>query len=350
VTSRSVQGLKRRLRQWQSRLTLPAPRGAERVARVAINMRPARSSWGGGSEWVRQTARFLAARGYDVGFDLRRHTDAIILVDPRVGGLVEFGPDEIEQYRRTTPGVFCLHRVNENDQRKGTSHVDRLLAEANRVADHTVFISEWLRDYHAERWFDRARAHSVITNGADPAIYHPIGSGDMTAGEPMRLVTHHWSDNWKKGFAVYQEIDRLIAEGLLKDVTFQVIGRWPKEVRWRASTTVAPVRGARLAALLRAAHVYVTASAWEPGGMHFIEGAQCGLPVLYHADGGGIVEVARRFGIAFRDDVGSAIEQMRQEYLKLRQTVLQDAPCGNGMSLAYAALIQRGIVRRRNPL
>ena len=350
MTAGRGNGLTRRLRRWQSRLTLPARDSAAPVARVAINMRPAPSSWGGGSEWVRQMARFLAARGYAVGYDLKRHTDAIILVDPRVGGLVEFGPDEIDQFRRKAPGVFCLHRVNENDQRKGTAHVDRLLAEANRVADHTVFISEWLRDYHAERWFDRARPHSIITNGADPAIYHPIGSADMRAGEPMRLVTHHWSDNWNKGFAVYQEIDRLIAEGLLKDVTFQVIGRWPREIGWRAATTVAPVRGARLAGRLRGAHVYVTASAWEPGGMHFIEGAQCGLPVLYHADGGGIVEVAQRFGVSFRDDVGSAIEQMRQDYPKLRQTVLQDAPCGSAMSLAYTALIQRGIVRRRNPL
>lgn len=344
-----MQELKRRLRRWQTRLAPPSRSVVERVAHVAINMRPATSSWGGGSEWVRQMAQFLAARGYAVTFDLRRRVDAIILVDPRVGGLVEFGPDEIQEYKRRIPDVFCLHRVNENDQRKGTTHVDRLLAEANRVADHTVFISEWLRDYHAERWFDRTRPHGVITNGADPAIYHPIGSAELAATEPMRLVTHHWSDNWNKGFAVYQEIDRLIAEGLLKEVTFQVVGRWPKEVRWRAAMTVAPVRGARLAALLRRAHVYVTASSWEPGGMHFIEGAQCGLPVLYHADGGGIVEVARRFGISFRDDVGSAIEQMRQEYPKLRQAVLHDAPSGDAMSVAYARLIQRGIVRQRSP-
>lgn len=310
-------------------------------------MRPAAGSWGGGSEWVRQMAQFLAARGYAVAFDLRGRPDAVILADPRVGGLVEFGPEEIRQYKRSVPGAFCLHRVNENDQRKGTAHVDRLLAEANRVADHTVFISAWLRDYHAERWFDRARPHSVITNGADPAIYHPIGGEAMTAGEPMRLVTHHWSDNWNKGFAVYQEIDRLIADKRLQGVELRVIGRWPTEVRWRAASTVGPVRGARLAALLRQAHVYVTASLWEPGGMHFIEGAQCGLPLLYHRDGGGIVEVAERFGIGFRDDVESAVEQMRQAYSKLREAVLHDGPSGDAMALAYARVIQQGIVRQR---
>lgn len=336
------------LARWRlQRLGVPRPRTAT-VARVAINMRPAGGSWGGGSEWVRQTARFLTARGYAVAFDLARQPDAIVLADPRVGGLVGFGPDEIEQYKRRVPGVFCLHRVNENDQRKGTSHVDRLLAEANRVADHTVFISEWLRDYHAERWFDRARPHTVITNGADPAIYHPVGSADLAPTEPMRLVTHHWSDNWNKGFAVYREIDRLIAARRLERVELRVIGRWPSEVRWQAATTVGPVSGVQLGSLLRQAHVYVTASRWEPGGMHFIEGAQCGLPLLYHRDGGGIVEVAQRFGIPFGDDIETAIEQMRQAYPKLREAVLHDGPSGDAMALAYARLIQQGIVRQRS--
>ena len=43
--------------------------------------------------------------------------------------------------------------------------MDRFLAESNRVADHTVFVSEWLRDYHGERWFDLGKPHSVIVPG-----------------------------------------------------------------------------------------------------------------------------------------------------------------------------------------
>ena len=80
--------------------------------------------------------------------------------------------------------------------------------------------------------------------------------------------------------------------------------------------------------------------------MHFIEGIQCGLPVLYQADGGGIVEVAQRFGMFFRGDVRHAILDMRTRYSQWRQAVLADPPSGDRMCLEYRSLIQRLIVDR----
>jgi glycosyltransferase involved in cell wall biosynthesis len=300
-------------------------------------MRPVDSPWGGGNWWLTQTADELRAHGYDVRFDLRREPAGIVLVDPRVGGNVGFGAEEIEQHSEAR----VLHRINECDLRKGTNEIDALLAEANRVADHTVFISAWLRDYHAERWFDLSRPHSVIPNGADDAVFNPRGGAEWRPGEPLRLVTHHWSDNPLKGFDVYEEIDRLIADGTLPDTELWVVGRWPAAIEWRAARTFPPTTGVELAGLLRQCHVYVTASRWEPGGMHHVEGAQCGLPVLYHEDGGGIVEAASRYGIGFRDDVAGAIGEAREHYAALRQRVLADPPSGEKMTAAYRELIER---------
>ena len=101
-----------------------------------------------------------------------------------------------------------------------------------------------------------------------------------------------------------------------------MIGRWPAAIEWRAARTFPPTTGTELADLLRQCHLYVTASRWEPGGMHHVEGAQCGLPVLYHEDGGGIVEAASRYGIGFRDDVAGAIGAARERYPELRRRVL----------------------------
>jgi glycosyltransferase involved in cell wall biosynthesis len=284
--------------------------------------------------------RHLGHAGYSVSFDLDGPLDAIVLVDPRVGGNVGFGADEIAAYRARNTGVRCLHRVNECDLRKETSFMDDLLATTNEVADHTVFISEWLRDYHAERWFDRSRPHSVIHNGADPSIFHPVGSAELTPGGSMRIVTHHWSDNRLKGFDVYQEVDRLIAAGDVEGAELWVIGRWPAACEWQAARTFAPVAGSGLGELLRQGHVYLTASRWEPGGMHHVEGAQCGLPLLYHEDGGGIVELASRYGISYRDDVAGAIGEMRARYGELRERVLERAPAGDSMCAGYRRLIQ----------
>jgi hypothetical protein len=74
--------------------------------------------------------------------------------------------------------------------------------------------------------------------------------------------------------------------------------------------------------------------------MHHVEGAQCGLPVLYHEDGGGIVELASRYGIGYRDDVAGAISEMRKRYGELRQAVLEHAPSGDLMCARYGELIQ----------
>jgi glycosyltransferase involved in cell wall biosynthesis len=306
-----------------------------------MNMVPTGGPWGGGNQWLRQMVPFLRRHGYAVSFDLRTPVDAIVMIDPRVGGLVTFGPDDIRSYKARHPRVRCLHRINECDKRKGTADMDKRLADANAVADYTVFVSRWLRDYHAERWFDRDRPHMAIYNGADPSVFHPIGGAVFPGTGPLRLVTHHWSNNWNKGFGEYQEVDRLIASGALPDLEFWFIGRAPSAVRWAAARTFDPMPSARVAARLRECHMYLTASQWEPGSMHHVEAAQCGLPVIYHENGGGIVESARTYGVAFRDDVAAAIACARADYPALRRRVLAQAPSGAEMASAYLRIIQR---------
>lgn len=303
-------------------------------------MKPLDRPWGGGNWWLSQMVARLEDGGYDVRFDLRRNPDCVVLVDPRVGGNVVFGAAEIVRRKERRPGTRYLHRINECDLRKGTNEIDALLAEANRGADHTVFISGWLRDYHAERWFDVSRPHSVILNGADPDVFHAHGGAELDPAGTMRLVTHHWSDNPMKGFDVYEEVDGSIADGRLEGVELWVIGRWPESYEWRAARTFPPTTGDELAGLLRQCHVYLTASRWEPGGMHHVEGAQCGLPVLYHEDGGGIVELASRYGIAYRDDVAGAIAEMRARYPELRRRVVEQPPSGTAMCADYVRLIE----------
>jgi glycosyltransferase involved in cell wall biosynthesis len=319
------------------------------IASVAFNLTPVEKSWGGGNQWLRQMSNYLRFTGYETHFDLRHQPDCLVLSHFGLTGRSAFSLDEIKAHLQANPRCHVIHRINDNDARKGTGEMNARLAAYDEIADHRVFISEWLRDHHAERWFDRSKPHSVIINGADAAAFHPVGSAVWKPGAPLRLVTHHWSDNWAKGFKVYEEVDRLIATGELRDVELWVIGRWPREIQWRAARTFEPAHGEALARLLRQCHAYLTASLWEPGGMHFIEGAQCGLPVLFHEDGGGIVEVARRFGLGFRDSVGGAIEALRSRYAGLREAVLSDPPSGDAMALQYRMLLQRILAGGGNP-
>ena len=292
--------------------------------------------------FVSQFAGYLKARGYDVCFELKPGVDVIVLIDPRMDLQNKaFGMEEILDYKDRHPGAKVLHRINECDQRKATSFMDELLAQANKAADYTVFISKWLRDYHARRWFTVDRPHCVIYNGADPRVFHPVGRGHYRDGDVFRVVTHHWSNNVLKGFDVYGEIDEALARGQLEGVEFLLIGRWPDGTEWKATELMEPIHGVALAQALRRCHAYVTASRWEPCGMRHVEGAQCGLPMLYHSAGGGIVEAGERYGIAFDDgQVVGAIEQMRRSYDTYSRKVLEAMPCGDRMVMDFANVVQ----------
>lgn len=306
---------------------------------ISFNMKPVKGPWGGSSPFVHQLADLLKAWGCRICFDLSPGVDVIVLIDPRKASNKPYDVDDILAYRARNPGVKVLHRVNECDARKGTDFMDDLLEHASTVADETVFISEWLRDYFVEKWFDATRAHSVIYNGADPIIYHPVARRGLDPQKPLRVITHHWSNHWMKGFDVYQEIDERIADGRLENVQLVVVGRWPDDLNWKTAETHAPCTGKKLAKILRTADLYVTASKREPCGMHHVEGAQCGLPLLYHEDGGGINEAGRKYGIGFTDDVAAAIEQMRADFPFYYKRVLQHMPSGSAMCREYAATI-----------
>lgn len=286
-----------------------------------------------------QLVAYLRARGHSVSHRLWPWTDRILLVAPRPFQNVTFDVPDIRRFKARRPSVRCIHRINQTNAGRGTSNVDDLFKSANEVADATVFISEWVRDYFAARWFALDRPHAVIYNGADVSTFYPSPAAWEPAREPCRLVTHHWSDNWNKGFRVYQAVDRMIADGALPGFGLTVIGRWPKEVAWRAAATHPPAPPSAMGEHLRRHHLYLTAAVAEAGGMHHIEGAQCGLPLVYHANGGGIVELGRQYGVVFEDNVQEALLAARARYAELRDKVLRLAPSGLRMCQQYEAIL-----------
>jgi len=314
---------------------------------VAISLAPTRSPWGGSSPFVWQLVRTLNRRGYRVRFDLRETPSCVVMIDPRMDHSAKrFGLEEIRRFRELHPGVPVVHRVNECDQRKGTDDIDALLGELHALSTHTVFISKWLRDYFVQQWFDPKKPHSVIYNGADPGVFHPIGNKPPGDG-PFIFVTHHWSAHHLKGFDVYREFDAMLAAGEFPNARLRVIGRWSDKIKWESAELIGPLHGHALAERLRECHIYLTASRWEPCGMHHVEGAQCGLPMLYHEDGGGIVEAGLKYGMGFRHNLREAARSMMERHAEFRRLVLTNPPSGDRMALDFVDLIQKLIVLSR---
>lgn len=320
--------------------------GTEPPVTVAFNMRWRRGPYGGGNQWLGQIAPYLKRCGYRTVAELNEGVDCVLGTHAGLKGGLVFSYDEVMRAKEGNPRLRCIQRINDNDIRKGTTEMDAYLAECNKAADHTVFVSKWLRDYHAERWFDCLLPHSVIHNGADPAVFHPFGGSVWNQGDPLRLVTHHWSDNPAKGFPIYVALDAAIAEGKLPGVELWIVGRWPKNIQWRSARTFSACSGDALASVLRQCHVAVTASRYEPGAMHPVEAMQCGLPLLYTADTGGTVELGREFGILLEDDFKDALNSLRERYAELRSSVLLRAPSGDVMCAAYRRLVQQLLCSR----
>lgn len=293
--------------------------------KVAFGMRSYEGTWGGGNRFGKTFVAGLTASGATVVNRLNTpDIDIITLTDPRKGAEgAFFRDDEIARYlllrnRR----AIVIQRVNECDERKGTTGVNRRLRDANLLVDHTVFISSWLRDLLVAQGLP-CRSRSVIHNGADRRIFHPGGYRPWDGNEPLRLVTHHWGGNWNKGFDVYQRLDRLLERDPWHGrVAFTYVGNLPQGFRFENAAHVAPLDGEGLADELRRHHVYLTASQNEPAGMHHIEGACCGLPLLYR-DSGALPEYCQGFGVMFSgDDFEARLEEMCESYDTWRQRMI----------------------------
>lgn len=285
--------------------------------KIMFNRQLRRSPWGGGAHFMSSFVDYLRGKGHVVVFQLEDGIDKIFMMDPRPE---EGGYDftQLARYKATNPRVEIIHRINECDKRKGTDEIDRLLLVSNRLADRTIFISSWLRDYFFQRGLKRPS--DVVYNGCNTEFFYP-DPDRQEFHDPIRIVTHHWSDNWLKGFDAYKDIDELCESD--KRFQFTYVGRYSNRYQPRATRIVDPLYGSDLGSELRKHDVYITASRWEPCGMHHIEGAASGLPVLYHRDGGGIVEGCQTHGEMFhdRDSMISALEKIVSNYSSYRSKI-----------------------------
>ena len=79
-----------------------------------------------------------------------------------------------------------------------------------RIADVVVFVSSWLRNYYLKQYRLNNINSIPILNGVDETIFKPSDTKELTL--PLRIVTHHWSSNYYKGFHIYNKLDKFVAE------------------------------------------------------------------------------------------------------------------------------------------
>jgi glycosyltransferase involved in cell wall biosynthesis len=176
----------------------------------------------------------------------------------------------------------------------------------------------------------------------DPAFFSAEGGEVYQPGRRMKVVTHHWSNGFAKGWDIYERLDHLLGVapfGSLFEFTY--IGRLPWGATLSNAQHVDVLDGQALAAELRRHHLYLTASRNEAAGNHFLEGMQCGLPVLFLRSGG-TPEYCEPYGIGFSPiDFEEKLLEAIGRYDELRGRVLgRDYPA-QAMAEEYLNLFER---------
>ena len=319
------------------------------MVKVAIGYHIQTGPWGGGNAFARSLRDHILSIGGSVVHTLDdKNIDIILLTDPRgFSPQVSFHAGSIIRHVLfKNPNALVVHRINECDERKGTKNMNRLLRAANYAADHTVFIGSWLKKLSVWR---AGSPNSTILNGADNRIFNRSKYMPWNGEEKLRLVTHHWGGNSLKGSDVYRTLDTMMGSSRWeKRVSFTFIGNLPEDLRLLNTRVLPPMNAHQLAEEISKHHVYLTGSQNEPAGMHHIEGALCGLPLIFRRSGA-LPEYCEGFGLPFHKlkEFESSLERMLVEYQFFKNKMVAYPHTAEKMCTAYVDLFDRLLSDRR---
>ncbi|MBE3092231.1 MAG: glycosyltransferase [Actinobacteria bacterium] len=286
--------------------------------KISIGSNIMDSPWGGGNQFAINLKNYLILEGWKVIDNLKDNDiDIIIMTEPRKNLLsCKYNQKDIARYLVKKPDTIVVHRINECDERKETRNVNNYLKRANKVADFTVFVSNFVKTIFIDNGIINTDKYRVIRSGANKEIFNIDNRAKWNRKENIKLVTHHWSSNYFKGFDIYKFVNNLIGEDLdgIK-LEFMYIGNVPKDLLLDKTNIVSPLKGRDLVKKIKENHIYLTASINEPAGNHFLEGASCGLPVLFR-NSGGTPEYLDGYGVPFngREDFLDKFKEFINSY------------------------------------
>jgi len=269
--------------------------------KISIGYRIQEGAFGGGNQFAQVLAAHLQQMGHSVYHDLSCPDLDIILFTEPDRALLSCAYDHhdiIHYLRWQNPRALVVHRLNNTSQARDDAQLsfNQFRLAANRVADYTVFVSQWVYEQYAAAGYD-PKSYAIVYNGGNRALWqNPM---PPPPSPPLKIVTHHWSTHKNKGHEIYQALDRLLDDPQWRgQLEFTFIGRLPPDLTFKNTRHLPPLHGAALAQELHQHHIYLTASQYEAGPNHCIEGALCGLPLLY-IESGAMPEYSAGYGIGF---------------------------------------------------
>jgi len=282
--------------------------------KIYLNREPVTGPWGGGNKTVSRLSERLLQDGHKVVYRLQPDIDLIFCFDPRPNSFGEWYQHFLEY--KNQHGCKLIQRVGD----LGT-HGKPELAELVRLtaphSDFLIFPSEWAREKSGFSGDNCA----VIHNGPLEDFHSFKKQKDI--GKKIRVVAHHWSTNPKKGFKFYSQLDEAIANN--DALEFLYIGRLPEGLKFKNSRYIeASGDNEFLAKTIAEQDIYLTASEEEAGANHVLEAMACGLPIVYHENGGSIPNYCNEYGISYgsTEEMFQAIDGVSNNYSLYKTKVM----------------------------
>ena len=179
--------------------------------KISIGTNIKEGPWGGGNLFAKNLKIFLEESGHDVYDNLLvDDLDIILITEPRkTSESSAFTHIDVKRYLDyVNDKTIVIHRINECDERKNTNYVNKYIIQANKIADQTIFVSEWLKSVYVKQGINE-KNNNVILAGSNRDIFNSNNFTPWTSDKKLRIVTHHWGANWNKGFEVYDKLDKL---------------------------------------------------------------------------------------------------------------------------------------------
>ncbi len=278
--------------------------------KIYINREPVSGPWGGGNKTLQALIDRIKDEGSQVTFDLSESDiDIIFCFDPRPNSYGVWYQDFLN-YREINKNTKIVQRVGDIGTHS-KPELTQLVFQSIQFSDFIIFPSSWARDAIQFKGPNCA----IVKNSPMPIFYKNRQDLNIDSKNKVRIVTHHWSTNPKKGFDVYSDLCQYIKN---KDnIEFSYIGRVPDNFdKTVFSEYIEPQDETSLSNILPQYDIYVTASVEEAGANHPLEALAAGLPVIYHENGGSIPEYCDEYGIQYGStkDLFSSIELMIKMY------------------------------------
>lgn len=238
--------------------------------------------------------------------------------------------DSVFKIKKQFPKKILIHRVDGPVLliRGQDKAIDSLIFDFNNLfADGTIFQSNWSRKQCYLQGMKKKKFETTIYNAPDIKIFNRKGRRRSVKGK-IKLIATSWSDNWRKGFKVYQWLDRHLDFSKYEMI---FVGNSPyqfKNIKW-----IKPIASRKIATLLKQSDIYLTASQKDPCSNSLIEALSCGLPAVVLADGGH-PELARKGGETFKklSELLLKIEKIAQNYPQYQSQIPNYSIHGTALS------------------